>query len=285
MLLLAISLASCSTTAQGDSTRVRTRGQQLVIAAFELNVERVKTLLDDGASPNTRLGFYDQNLFEDKWTLGYSAIGSARWTPLLAVANSHRAPQPSKRAENTVAGREAAMAKLDAIDPKLIAERDSRRVAIAKLLIAAKADLDLDDGYGSTALDSSVYSGFDDLSLLLISSGAKLDTVTRVYIDGPGDISPLHRATKSPKVLAAMIKRGAKVNIANTSGSTPLHWAVLGGHVESVKLLLAAGANVNAKDNDGRLPSYWCKTSSGFDFPGDAETGQINKLLQAASKK
>jgi len=238
--LIAVSVASCS-TAQDDVRAEYTKGQQLVIAAFHLDVERVKMLLADGANLNTRLGFYDEHLFEDKWDLAFSHMGSDKWTPLLAVANSHRAPQPDKRAESTSAGRDAAMAKLKAIDPKLIAERDGRRVAIAKLLIAAKANLDSHDGYGATALSSSVYSGFDGLSLLLILSNARLDTKTGIYIDGDGDITPVHRATKSPKVLQAMIKRGANVNVADTSGSTPLHSAVRAHNVDSVKLLLEAG--------------------------------------------
>lgn len=102
-------------------------------------------------------------------------MGSDDWTALLAVTLSHRKPQPDQRAENTITGRDAAIAKMKAVDPKLIAERDSRRIEIAKLLIAARANLDLDDGHGATALASSVNRKLDELSLLLISSGAKLD--------------------------------------------------------------------------------------------------------------
>ncbi len=283
-VVLCVSVAGCS-AAQYDVKAEYSKGQQLVIAAFQLDVDRFKGLLAEGADPDTRLGIDDEHLFEDKWTLGYSDIGSDKWTPLLAVANSHREPQPDERTENTDAGRDAAMAKLEAIDPKLIAERDGRRIAIAKMLIAAKANLDLDDGYGDTALSSSVYSGFDDLSLLLISSNAKIDTKTGVYIDGDGDITPMHRATKSPKVLHAMIKRGAKGNVADTSGNTPLHWAVRDCNVESVKLLLEAGANVTATDKEGRSPSYWCKTYDGINFPGDEEKKEISKLLEAARQE
>ena len=282
ILLLGVCLAA-SSTAQDDLRARHRKGQQLLIAAFQLDVDRVKALLAEGIDPDTRLGFYDRSLFEDKWTLGHSPLGSDNWTALLAVASSHRAPQPDERAENTVAGLNAAMAKLKAVDPKPIAERDSRRVEIAKLLIAAKANLDLEDGYGSTPLSSSVSSGFDDLSLLLISSDAKLDTRTRVYIDGDGDITPVHRATRSPRILDAMIKRGAKVNVADTSGSTPLHWAVLDRNVESVKLLLEAGANAAAKDNGGRSPAYWCKTYGGIEFPDDQAKREISKLLEAAT--
>jgi ankyrin repeat protein len=261
-----------------------TADQQLVVAAFELDVPKVEALLKAGANPNARLGVYDERLFENKWTLGLSAIGSNKWTPLLAVAGSHRAPQPETRAENTIEGRKAAFEKLKAIDPKLIAERDGRRLAIARLLIEAKAELDADDGYGDTALAQAVYAQYEGLALLLIEAGAKIDTKTGVYIDGPADITPVHRATSIPVVLKAMLKRGAKVNVQDSDGATPLYWAALDKNVESVKLLLEAGADPTIKDNEGRLPAYWCAPGP-FTPPNDAaKERQIANLLQAAAK-
>ena len=185
---------------------------------------------------------------------------------------------------NTSKGREAAIKKLNATDLKLISERDSRRKEIAKLLIDSKADLDLDDGYGSTALSQSVYFNYENLAILLIESGAKIDTKTGVYIDGPADITPVHRATSSPAVLKAMLKRGAKVNVRSSDGDTPLHWAARANNVECVKLLLDAGADPLAKDEEGRFPKDWCWTSDLFESPGDAEKKQITKLLQEAAK-
>ncbi len=283
-LVFCISSMGCSTNQQ-EVTSVYSKDQQLVIAAFELDVDRVQRLLSEGADPNTWLGYYDEHLFEDKWSLGLSHVASDKWTPLLAVANSHREPQPDRHTENTIAGRQDAEARFKSIDPKRIAERDSRRVAIAKLLIKAKAYIDLDDGYGGTALDGSVQNGYDDLALLLIASNARINTRTGVYIDGVGDISPVHRATQSPKVLQAMIQRGAKVNVADSSGDTPLHWAVRDGNVECVRLLLDAGADVAAMDEEGLTPSYWCESYGESDFPEDKDKKAIAKLLDAATKK
>ncbi len=91
-LVFCVSVAGCSAT-QDDVKTQYCKGQQLVIAAFELDVDRVEALLAEGVDVDTRLGFYDDHLFEDKWTLGYSDIGSDKWTPLLAVANSGE-PEP-----------------------------------------------------------------------------------------------------------------------------------------------------------------------------------------------
>jgi hypothetical protein len=220
-----------------------TDDQQLVIAAFELDVAKVNAILEKGANVDARLGIYDAMLFRDKWTLAYSSIGSDRWTPLLAVAHSHRAPQPAEAAENTSEGRRLSQKRLLAVDPKLILARDEKRLAIAKRLIDAKANLDLDDGYGDTALSAAVYLGYENVSLLLIAAGAKLDTRTGVYIDGTDNIAPVHRATKSPRVLEAMIKRGVNIHVKDGDGHTPLHWAIQDRNDASVKLLVNAGAD------------------------------------------
>lgn len=40
-------------------------------------------------------------------------------------------------------------------------------------------------------------------------------------------------------------------------GTSALHWAVKGGHIELATLLLDAGADVDARDNSGRTPLQW----------------------------
>ncbi|MEK6248130.1 MAG: hypothetical protein N2C12_08115 [Planctomycetales bacterium] len=84
--LIVVSVASGS-TAQDDVKAEHTKGQQLVIAAFELDVDRVTALLASGADPNTRMGKHRRALLADKWTGGVP-MASSKWTPLLAVASS-----------------------------------------------------------------------------------------------------------------------------------------------------------------------------------------------------
>src|SRR5262249_706173 len=155
----------------------------------------------------------------------YSPLGCDKWTPLLAVASSHRAPRPEKRVRATLEGRDEAIRILKGIDHKLIAERDARRKSIATLLIDAKATLDIHDGYGTTPLAKAVENNYENLALLLIETGATINTKAGIYIDGPDDITPLHRATSNPAILSAMIRRGAKVDVRTSDGETPLHWA------------------------------------------------------------
>ena len=49
------------------------------------------------------------------------------------------------------------------------------------------------------------------------------------------------------------------MNAKNNRGRTPLHRAANKGHKETVELLIAAGANVNAKDADGVPPLDWAE--------------------------
>ncbi|XP_067009004.2 uncharacterized protein [Anabrus simplex] len=47
------------------------------------------------------------------------------------------------------------------------------------------------------------------------------------------------------------------VNIANHSGYTPLHLAVIGGHKETVQFLLKVGGNINHRDGMGYTQLHW----------------------------
>jgi hypothetical protein len=48
--------------------------------------------------------------------------------------------------------------------------------------------------------------------------------------------------------------RGIDPNVKDARGATPLHWA---GSIEVAKVLIAAGALVDAKDTSGRSPLHW----------------------------
>ena len=78
----------------------------------------------------------------------------------------------------------------------------------------------------------------------------------------------LCRARDTVKVAEA-IRNGANVNAKNKDGRTALFWAVLYDRTEIVRVLLQNGANVNAKDNNGDTALMW---ATGF---GHTETADL----------
>jgi len=73
----------------------------------------------------------------------------------------------------------------------------------------------------------------------------------------PPDISiSIHKAARNGNIKAVKqhLAAGTDVNAKNDFGSTPLIRAALGGHKEIIELLIAKGADVNAKSGDGSTP-------------------------------
>ncbi|KAK4206585.1 hypothetical protein QBC37DRAFT_356693 [Rhypophila decipiens] len=58
-------------------------------------------------------------------------------------------------------------------------------------------------------------------------------------------------------VVQQLLEAGAEVDAKDNDGRTPLHWASEQDHSTVVQQLLEAGAEVDAKDNDGRTPLHW----------------------------
>ncbi|MEH1771269.1 MAG: ankyrin repeat domain-containing protein, partial [Nostoc sp.] len=66
--------------------------------------------------------------------------------------------------------------------------------------------------------------------------------------------TPLHLAVSqgNKQVVELLIAKGADVNAKNKDGNTPLHLAY---DLDIVKLLIAKGADANAKNNDDMTPA------------------------------
>jgi len=63
-----------------------------------------------------------------------------------------------------------------------------------------------------------------------------------------------HVANGHTSAIRRAISQGMDANIKNNSGETPLHVACYLGQVDSVRVLLAAGADPYEKDDLGRTP-------------------------------
>ena len=75
-----------------------------------------------------------------------------------------------------------------------------------------------------------------------------------------GTENPLHYAASEGQneIAELLIAEGADVNAKNDKTvGYPLHFAAAFGHKEIAELLIAEGADVNAKDVDGETPLDW----------------------------
>jgi hypothetical protein len=162
--------------------------REMIEAAFRGKIDKVKECLAKGARVDARFGGEARSL---KGEDGGWLIGANNWTALMAAT-------------------------------------EADRFEIVDFLLEKGATVKIDDGWGGTPLYTLAEKRkprkeYDSLAALFIKNGADVNAKTGVYIDGP-------------------------------SGETVLHTAVGWGHVEIVKMLVAAGAKVNVQDSDGRTP-------------------------------
>ena len=88
-----------------------------------------------------------------------------------------------------------------------------------------------------------------------------LTTAAAVVLVGCGE-SSIHDAANGGNIEAVKqhIAAGADVNAKGEEGLTPLQYATFHGHKEVAELLIAKGADVNAKDEGGETPLLYAAT-------------------------
>jgi ankyrin repeat protein len=125
-------------------------------------------------------------------------------------------------------------------------------VPAVETLLKAKADVNLSDKSGDTALTIAVFEDKPAMIPLLVKAGANVN-VTR-----PSSGTALLFAVDNSKdeAAVALIASGADPNIAGPAGQTPLMLATRHS-ADMVRKLLAAKADVNARDEQSLTPLYY----------------------------
>ena len=153
------------------------------------------------------------------------------------------------------------------LDARLLEAARVNRVAEARELIEQGADVNVKDETEQSAyLYATSEVGPDPALLeLMLASGA--DIQAKDSYNGTGLIRAAHRGY--PEIVARLLDAGVEVDHVNRLGWTALLEAIVLGdggpkHVETVRLLVDGGADVNLADREGVTPLAHAE-EAGFD--------------------
>ena len=160
----------------------------------------------------------------------------------------------------------AADPELDIFDAASV----GRTVRVAELLDRDPALVNAYSGDGFFPLGLAAFFGYPDTVALLLARGADVAAVAR----NPMRIQALHAAvTGSVASVRLLVEAGAPVNATQHKGWTPLHEAVNRNDLEMTRYLLAHGADPRQQNDEGK---------SAIGLAADKGLMEALKLLKAA---
>jgi ankyrin repeat protein len=121
---------------------------------------------------------------------------------------------------------------------------------VAALLEADPSSANAWSPDGFQPLGLACYFGHRPVVEQLLEHGAEINTPAR----NPMGVTALHAALAGPDPEAArlLVARGADVNARQSGGNTPLHTTAFNGHLELTRVLLEAGADPSLQSDDGK---------------------------------
>ena len=220
----------------------------LLVAASNDDAAQVRQLLKAGADPNAR-----------------NALGT---TPLLEAAFHSNAEIIKALLD---AGADPNAPGADGQTPLMLVARGTNVAAAKMLLDKGASPAARESQRQQTALMWAAANSQGPMTRLLVERGAELDAKTatdlmtplvsaepRAQPRSPGGMTALMFASREGCLdcVAAMIEKGAAVDLPDPEGVTPLLWAIWNTRFDVAKYLIEHGANVNRFDWWGRTPLY-----------------------------
>ena len=136
--------------------------------------------------------------------------------------------------------------------PLLEAATSAGHAEITELLLARGADPDQYNAQDCHPLYGVAQFGDVRMAALLLDGGATVDRVTGPRHNMGNAEASLYVAAASGQtaMVELLLARGARVDVANRVGGSPLYMAAQCGRVEILKILAAAGADVDQGRTD-----------------------------------
>jgi ankyrin repeat protein len=250
----------------------------LIWAAAQNQPAMIRFLISKGANPNSRATVRD-------WQRRVTAEGRPKdmnrggFTPLLYAA---RDGHMDSARELLKGGADIDLPDPDATTPLVLALINGQWDT-AKLLIDSGADVNAWDFWGQSPLYMAV-----DMNIL--PAGARIELPTMDATTGLDVIKLLLAKGANPNMqlkLRPPYRQAVNDRLADTTlvaGATPLMRAATGGDIESLKLLLAAGALVDLRNEEGTTPFVAAISAAGTRGRNKTEDQALTavELLHAA---
>lgn len=135
----------------------------------------------------------------------------------------------------------------------------------ARLLLEYGASVDQSDNEGYTPLAKACEGGHLVVVRLLLKAGASMQSRTA------WDNLPIHLASRNKEhgheIVQELLRRGADPSAVSTGSGTPLHNACNRGSIATIKMLIAAGADIDALGENGdtaAMEALYCWNEAAF---------------------
>lgn len=117
--------------------------------------------------------------------------------------------------------------------------------------LGAKVDSRMIKGY--TPLFYAVKKDHAGVIKLLLAAGADPNTKAEALRSSPLQVAALNGKLQTVKIL---LKAGANIEQKDAEGATALFYAAFNNNIDMMKLLMEAGAKINAKDKNNHTPLF-----------------------------